>query len=253
MHVLQIVADWPDAKHRPNVADLVRASGYPRPTVYRIVAALVAEQLLTEMHGGKGLALGVRLMQLASRSWGQSDLRVIAAEELKRLRDVTGETVHLAIPLGNHMVYIEKLESLSAVRMASRIGTSVSMHSTAVGKAYMAALEPRSFETLLEDLELQAYTGKTVTDRELLRAQVNVIRERGWSVDDEENESAIYCFGSAIRGPTGAPVAAISVSTLVFRQKSDPDKSYVRPLLSACAAISARIAETPELSGSQPA
>lgn len=249
MHVLQIVADWPNTNQRPNVTELVRASGYPRPTVYRIVAALLAEQLLTETRGGKGLALGVRLMQLASRSWGQSELRVIAAEELKRVRDLTGETVHLAVPNGKNMVYIEKLESLSAVRMASRIGTNVPMHSTAVGKAYMAALEPSSFEKLLKDLDLQPLTGKTVTDRELLRAQVEVIRGRGWSVDDEENETAIYCFGGAIRGSGGTPVAAISISTLIFRQKSDL-QSYVRPLLAACAAISARIVETPEFSSS---
>lgn len=245
MHVLQIVADWPDTDQRPNITELIRASGYPRPTVYRIVAALLAEQLLTETRGGKGFALGVRLIQLASRSWGQSELRVIAADELKQLRDITGETVHLAIPNGNSMVYIEKLESLSAVRMASRIGTNVSMHSTAVGKAYMAALEPKALETLLANLDLHPYTAKTVTDRDHLREQIEKIRARGWSVDDEENETAIYCFGAAIRGPNGLPIAAISVSTLTFRQKSDSMKSYAQPLLAACKAISARIAETP--------
>lgn len=251
MHVLQIVADWPTTNSGPTVAEVVRTSGLPRPTVHRIVAALLAEQLLTETRGGNGLALGVRLMQLASRSWGQSELRVIAAEELKRLRDVTGDTVHLAVPNGRNMVYIEKLESLSAVRMASRIGTNVPMHSTAVGKAYLAALEPSSFEKLLKDLDLQPLTGKTVTDRELLRAQVEFIRGRGWSVDDEENESAIFCFGGAICGAGGTPVAAISISTLIFRQKGDPLQSYVRPLLAACAAISARLVETPEFSSSE--
>jgi DNA-binding IclR family transcriptional regulator len=248
MHVLQIVADWPDPGQRPNITELVRASGYPRPTVYRIVAALLAEQLLTESRGGKGLALGTRLIQLASRSWGQSELRVIAADELKRLRDLTGETVHLAIPNGKSMVYIEKLESLTAVRMASRIGTNVSLHSTAVGKAYMAALGTDAFEKLLKELDLQPFTAKTVTDRDLLRMQVDAIRKQGWSVDDEENESAIYCFGGAIRDRGGAPIAAISVSTLLFRQKADPVQSYVQPLLAACSAISARVAQTPELS-----
>lgn len=248
MHVLQIVADWPDPNHRPSVSEVVRASGYPRPTVHRIVAALVAEQLLMETGGGKGLALGVRLIQLASRSWGRSELRVIAANELKRLRDVTGETIHLAIPNGNSMVYIEKLESLSAVRMASRIGTSVSMHSTAVGKAYMAALDPQRFETLFQGLDLHPYTANTVTDRGLLRQKIAEVRSRGWAVDDEENEKAIYCFGSTIRGSNGEPVAAISVSTLLFRQRSNPVESYVTPLLATCNAISTLIAETPSFS-----
>jgi DNA-binding IclR family transcriptional regulator len=247
MHVLQLVADWPDAGEPPNVTALMRGSGYPRPTVHRIVAGLLAEGLLVELAPGNGLALGPRLIQLASRSWGRSELRVVAVDELKRLRDLTGETVHLAVPNGSSMVYIEKLESPSAVRMASRIGTSVSMHSTAVGKAYLAGLDAQALEPLLKTLTLRRYTDNTVTDRAALRKQLDATRERGWSVDGEENEAGIFCFGGVIRGHRGLPVAAISVSTLLFRQKENPEQAYVAPLLEACAAISARIADTPAL------
>ena len=247
MHVLQLVADWPPAGEGPNVTALVRASGYPRPTVHRIVAALLAERLLVAAPP-HGLALGPRLIQLASQSWGRSELRVVAAEELKRLRDATGETVHLAIPNGNSMVYIEKLESPSAVRMASRIGTSVTLHSTAVGKAYLAALAADALEPLLKTVALRPYTANTLTERAALRKDLALTRQRGYAMDREENEAGIFCFGAAIRGHRGAPVAAISVSTLLFRQKQNPEQAYVAPLLAACAAISARIAETPSLS-----
>ena len=245
MHVLQLVAD---AQEPVNVAALMRASGYPRPTVHRIVAALIAERLLVENERSGMLALGPRLIQLASRSWGRSELRLAAVDELKRLRDLTGETVHLAVPNGSSMVYIEKLESPSAVRMTSRIGTSVSLHATAVGKAYLAALDEAALAPLLQDLPLPRYTANTATDLDALRAQVALTRTRGWSVDNEENEAGIFCFGAVIRGGTGAPVAAISVSTLVFRQKGDPEQAYVAPLLEACRAISERIAQTPALS-----
>jgi DNA-binding IclR family transcriptional regulator len=172
--------------------------------VHRIVAALVAERLLVENERGALLALGPRLIQLASRSWGRSDLRLAAVDELKRLRDLTGETVHLAVPNGSAMVYIEKLESPSAVRMASRIGTSVSLHATAVGKAYMAALEPAALEPLLQGLPLPRYTGNTLPTLPELRKQLQVTRERGWSVDAEEHEAGIFCYGAVIRGSRGA-------------------------------------------------
>ncbi|MGJ7543242.1 IclR family transcriptional regulator [Variovorax sp. LT1R16] len=245
MHVLQLVSD---AEEPVNVAALMRASGYPRPTVHRIVAALIAERLLVENERSGMLALGPRLIQLASRSWGRSELRLAAVDELKRLRDLTGETVHLAVPNGASMVYIEKLESPSAVRMTSRIGTSVSLHATAVGKAYLAALDEAALAPLLQGLPLPRYTANTATDVAALRAQVALTRTRGWSVDNEENEAGIFCFGAVVRGGTGAPVAAISVSTLVFRQKDDPEQAYVTPLLEACRAISERIAQTPALS-----
>ncbi|MDB5848848.1 MAG: IclR family transcriptional regulator [Rhodoferax sp.] len=248
MHVLQLVADWGEAAETLNVTALMRASGYPRPTVHRIVAGLLAERLLVENPRTHTLALGPRLIQLASRSWGRSELRLVAVDELKRLRDLTGETVHLAVPNGASMVYIEKLESPSAVRMSSRIGTSVSLHATAVGKAYLAALDAKSLEPLLRTLPLPRYTANTSTDLGALRAQLEVTRRRGWSVDSEENEPGIFCFGAVVRGHHNVPVAAISVSTLMFRQKDNPEQAYVAPLLEACAAISARIAETPSLS-----
>ena len=246
MQVLQLVAD---AQEPLNIAALMRATGFPRPTVHRIVAALVAERLLVEQPLGSTFALGPRLIQLASRSWGRSELRLAAVDELKRLRDVTGETVHLAVPNGTSMVYIEKLESPSAVRMASRIGTSVSLHSTAVGKAYLAALDDSAVKTLLKGLPMPRYTANTPVDLAQLRMLIREARERGWAVDNEENEPGIYCFGAVIRGMGGAPVAAISVSTLVFRQKEDPQHNYVEPLLEACRVISERIAQTPSVSG----
>lgn len=245
MHVLQLVAD---AEAPVNIGALMRASGYPRPTVHRIVAALIAERLLVENQHGAALALGPRLIQLASRSWGRSELRLAAVDELKRLRDLTGETVHLAVPNGHSMVYIEKLESTSAVRMASRIGTSVSLHATAVGKAYLAALDDAALAPLLQGLPMPRYTPNTTADMSALQAQIAQARARGWSVDNEENEPGIFCFGAAIRGVGGVPVAAISVSTLVFRQKDDPEQAYVSPLLETCRVISERIAQTPALS-----
>lgn len=242
MQVLQLVADAPEPMNAPALA---RASGYPRPTLHRIVAALLAEGLLRESEGGGTYELGPRLMQLASRSWGRSSLREAAADLLRTLRDTTGETVHLAVPSGTRMVYIEKLESPSAVRMASRVGMSMSMHSTAVGKAYLATLDEARREALLPTLTLDRHTDNTVVRPEALRRQLKRVHAAGWSVDDEENEAGITCYGAAIVGPGGAPVAAVSVSTLRYRQPADVQAAYVAPLLAAVQAISARLAAVP--------
>jgi DNA-binding IclR family transcriptional regulator len=245
VHLLQIVAD---ADEPLTIADLSKLSGYPRPTVYRTVAALIAERLLEEgPHSGR-LVLGPRLIHFASRSWGRSELRLASLEDLKHLRDVTGETVHLAVLNGHQMVYVEKLESPSTVQMNSRIGTNVSLHSTAVGKAFLAALGEPSLNDLLGELPnpLPKYTANTIGTLTALRTQLADVRNRGWSVDDEEQEAGICCFGAAILGRSGQPIAAVSVSTLRFRQNPDILDTYVRPLLDACQSISTRISETPK-------
>ena len=242
MHVLQLVAD---AQEPMNVAALMRASGYPRPTVHRIVAALMEQGLLISSLQGASLALGPQLIRLASKSWGRSELRLAALEALTRLRDQTGETVHLAVPIQNAMVFIEKLEGPGAVRMSSGIGTTVCMHATSVGKAYLAALDAPGCMALLETLPLPRKTERTATTREALQALLQQTRARGWAIDDEENEPGVVCFGAAIRDAQGKPIAAISVSTLLFRQKPDLQAAYVAPVLEAAQQIAQRLGSMP--------
>ncbi len=123
---MQLIAD---AGAPPTIAQLAALSGYPRPTVYRIVGALIAEGLAVESARGGCYTLGTCLMSLASRSWERSDLRIAATDALQVLRDATQETVHLVVRSGAEMVCIEKLENPHAVRMASRIGTRVTLYS----------------------------------------------------------------------------------------------------------------------------
>ena len=131
--------------------------------------------------------------------------------------------------------------------MASRVGSSMPMHSTAVGKAYLAALDDTRRQALLPTLELTRHTEHTVVRPEALRRQLQRVQAQGWSVDDEENEAGITCYGAVIRNGSGEPVAAVSVSTLRYRQPADVQASYVRPLLAAVQAISARIAGMPTI------
>ena len=244
MRVLQLVADSAEPL---GIADMAKATGFPRPTVHRIVAALQAERMLVEAGSSRAWTLGPRLIQLASRSWSRSGLRMAALDALRALRDTTGETIHFAVPSGLSMVYIEKLESPSAVQMSSRIGTSVNLYSTAVGKAYLAALSREAASDVMAQLNYEPLTAHTVPHAAALLQQVDAVRVQGWSTDAQENEEGIYCFGGAVLGPDGAPVAAISVSTLLFRQKEDVQAAYIQPLLQACKAIGQQLAQNPNL------
>lgn len=227
MAVLQVIADSPGEY---DVSRLSRLLPYPRSTVYRIVSALGAEGMVVEDQKDGSLRLGLRLISLASKSWDELDLRVLARDHLQMLRDVVGETVHLAVPSETEMVYIDKLESPRSVRMASRIGTRVPLHSTSVGKAYLAALRPAVFDALLARLPLPRMTPHTIVDPQALRAEVDRIRRDGVSVDFQENELEIRCFGAAILGRDGAPVGCVSISIPLYRY-DEKDAAMIRSAL----------------------
>jgi len=238
MTVLQRIAD---GNAPPNVAALAAATGFPRPTVYRIVAALAAEGLIAEGVDEGTFALGPRLISLASRSWERSSLRVASSEVLAELRDATRETVHLAVPSAQGMVYIDKLESPQTVRMASRIGTHVTLHSSSVGKAWLAALPAELCERLIEQITFARFTPNTISSAAKLRKEIVATAERGYALDNEENELQIFCCGAAIRDADGAPVGCVSVSMPLFRHSEAATKANVTHLLDACRAISARL------------
>ena len=131
--------------------------------------------------------------------------------------------------------------------MVSRVGAGVALHSSAVGKA-LAALGEAERERLLDGLPLEARMPSTLASLPALRARWPR-PPRGYAVDDEENEPGIVCYGVALRDAGGRPVAGVSVSTLLFRRRDDPQSAYIDPLLRLRDAAAAKLAMLPVASG----
>lgn len=236
--VLQAIADDPG---KLDIAKLTKITRFPRATTHRLVAGLVAEGLISQSSDGT-YSLGSRLIQFASQSWESSDLRTTARPFIEALRDATNETVHLAVPSGNGMAYIDKLESPNAVRMTTRIGARVEFHSTSVGKAYLAALSEGRARQIISTLNLTRFTKYTFTDPAAFYEEIQKTRERGYSYDHEENELDIRCFGSMIYDRSGEPVAGVSISIPLYRYDEKHHAKYARMIRETAASISSVLA-----------
>lgn len=235
INVLQLIADAPSSISR---AELMETCGLTRPTLYRVLSSLESEGLI-EATADKRYRLGGRLVILARTALAQNDVRRIAKPALAKLRDATGETVHLAIRSGDELVYIDKIESREIVRMSSTIGTRVLLHSTSVGKAFLSAMSADEADALIQRIELPAITQFTATSREALRKTIRTARLDGFVRDDQENEIGIVCFGAATCESADQPVASVSVSVPLFRLGKT--EHYSRPLLEAVATISRQL------------
>lgn len=208
--------------------------GMPRPTVYRLLNTLEQEGFVERNPVGGEYVLGRELLRLTRQSLVQSNLQERARGTLRVISKQTGETVHLGVPIGCHMTFVDKVESPEAVRMASYIGMPVPMHSTSVGKAYLAALDEAIREQYLAQLTLEPVTHRTCTTLDALRKELALTRERGYAIDDEENELGIICFGQAVRGADGQVEGAISVSVPRYRLPEDGEQRVVECIRSVC-------------------
>lgn len=240
MRVLDAIALGGDTEWTVN--ELSKKLGFPRPTVYRIVDALIAEQLIVSRNNMQSFGLGSRLISLASRALESSDIRQICKDYLFDLREQTQETVHLAVRDSNEMTYIDKLESPKAVRMNSRLGSRVTLYSSSVGKAYIARLDADALSAVLPTLTFNVFTDTTIRSVKALKQEIRQIQAQGYAEDREENEKDIFCYGCAITDKRGLPVACISLSIPVFRMNENREAAYIAPLIKTCKSISDKLA-----------
>ncbi|MDR7416272.1 MAG: IclR family transcriptional regulator [Armatimonadota bacterium] len=210
-------------------AEISARIGVPRPTVYRLLGSLAREGLVTPM--GRGFTIGAAVLWLAARRLEQLELRTVGRPILQELRDRTGETVHLAVLEGGQVVYVEKVESPGPIRMASMVGRIFPAHSTALGKAMLAHLPSEQVEEIIRRHGLPQRTPNTITDPKQLFEELSLIRARGFSIDNVENEEGIRCVGAPIFDHTGAVAGAVSVSGSVATISLERARRELGPLV----------------------
>jgi DNA-binding IclR family transcriptional regulator len=220
---LKLLQAIPELGDDATIKGIQRHLGWPRPTLYRLLGAMEQEGFLERNPISGEYVLGRQFIYLARRSLRVSSLQERLRGALQRIGRETSETVHLGVPAGMHMTYIDKVESAETVRMASYVGMAVPMHSTSVGKAFLAFLDEDESERYLEHLDWAPVTAKTIVDVERFRQELRETRTRGYSIDDEENEVGIICFGLAVREQDGGVAGAVSIS--VPRYRFDDDKA----------------------------
>jgi IclR family acetate operon transcriptional repressor len=207
------------AGHREGVTLTALADelSLPKGSVFRVLRTLLDFGYVRQDPSTERYALGSRFLHIAASVEQGTDVRAIAHPLLVQLSASTSETVHLAVPEGQHMVYIDKVESPRAVIMASRIGQQLPLHCSALGKAYLSALPADERRSVVGGLTLERRTARTLVDRQALLDDLAECVERGFAMDDLENEDGLRCVGAAIIGGRGRPIAALSVSAPASR------------------------------------
>lgn len=185
--------------------------GYSKATTHRILQTLTRREFLRLDEERGTFTLGVTNLRLGIEFLENIDLRREALPMLRVLAETTAETAHLGRLSHTDVVYIEKVESSHAVRMYSRVGDTMPAYSTGIGKAVLAFLDESELERHLPPA-LERRAANTITDRDALREELRRTRERGYSLDDIENEDGIRCTGAPIFDHTGRVQAGLSVA-----------------------------------------
>ncbi|HET8591973.1 MAG TPA: IclR family transcriptional regulator [Nakamurella sp.] len=211
--VLRVLA-MPNQPHR--LAEIAEKAEVGKTTAHRVLQVLVANNY-AHAHGDGMYSAGPALAALSRGLGAEMDLAQIAEPALNELQRMSGHTVHFAVRTGRVAVYLAKVEGSKPYQMASRVGMQIPLHCTAIGKSVLAHLPEAELGAVLEPAEAGAGSVQLTADRmRALRADLAAVRERGYAIDDEENEPNVRCVGAPVRGPDGTAIGGISVSGLAF-------------------------------------
>jgi IclR family transcriptional regulator, acetate operon repressor len=191
------------------LAELTRRTGIAKPTAHRLLGELAAWGVVERTD--RGVRLGLRLFELGQLVPRQRDLLEVAAPFLADLFEATGETVHLAVPDGADVVYVQKLVDSTGPDVPSRLGGRMPAYCTGVGKALLAFGPPERLDAVLAG-GLTRRTPRTVIAPGLLRAELETVRRRGIAEEHEESTQGIACVAAPVLDADGRAVAAVSIT-----------------------------------------
>jgi DNA-binding IclR family transcriptional regulator len=224
-----------------SVSEIAAKTRLHKSTAHRILIAMEYNGLIQQNRHTGYYYLGLKLFKLGNQALARINLREIAKPYLIDLMEETQESVHLAIPDENQVLYVEKVEGPHALRMPSRVGRRIPMYCTSLGKAMLSCLHEDEVRKIIKSQSLRGYTPNTITKADKLLAELRRTQKLGYSVDNEEIELGLTCVGSPVRNHAGELVGAISIAGPSVRVRPARISALGKAVMKVAAAISTEL------------
>lgn len=216
--LLDIIADSPAALRFSEIAE---RAGLSKGTVHRMLTALTEARLIAFDSADQTYRLGARLFEMAHRVWDSFDLRGAAEPELSRISMMAGETVRLAILDGDDILYIDQRETAQPIRLGNGVGSRAAVHASSAGKAILAHLPPAARHALIAKLELARVTPHTITNRDVLLRELDLIKARGYAISISEQTEGASSVAVPVLDHRSEPLGAIALIGPTYRLPSE--------------------------------
>lgn len=204
------------------VMEVSAALGLNKSTAHRVLNSLIYMGYARQNEETGRYEPSLKVVDLANQVMKHVDIVQVVRPYLRKLMELTDETVHFVERDGTDAVYIDKVESYrNGIQMVSRIGSRIPLYCSGVGKAIAAELDEHEVEEIWNRSRILPLTPYTITDFEAFRRELSEIRERGYALDNEENENGVRCIAVSLKDYTGRVKYAFSISAPVSRMDNE--------------------------------
>jgi DNA-binding IclR family transcriptional regulator len=239
---LQILEAIAASRNGMALPEIARKLNMPKSSAHCILLTLQRQGYLSRSDRSRRFVFSTKLLRLANQALQGIRVREVAIVVLRQLALSTGLSVHMAILEWPEAVLIAKIDPPGAPPLSTWMGRRMELHCTGVGKALMASLAEDELRNLLDGRVFSRHNENTITSNRRLLQEAESIRQKGFALDDEEDEVGFRCIGVPVQDEDGATVAAISVAGSVTQVTNDNIKRLVDVLKRASESITTALA-----------
>ncbi|CAM5487844.1 Acetate operon repressor OS=Afipia felis OX=1035 GN=iclR_4 PE=4 SV=1 [Afipia felis] len=220
-----------------SVSELVRSLDIPKPSAHRICRILESMGILLRDPIAKGLVVGPRLSNLAMNATLASSDTTVRRSILRSVTEKTGETSSLTILEGDELLFIDRVESASPLRLQLFPGSRVPLHCTSGGKLFLAHLPPEKRKQFLSAASLTKYTENTITKPEALKRDLDKVKAQLLGTDNEEYVHGLIAIAVPVFDTKGRLCSALSINAPAARYNIKEIQQHVETLRQASRAL----------------
>ena len=225
------------------IAELAAMLAVPKPTMHRIVRQLDAEGLLQREPHSRLYSPGPRLLSFALGTVRSSMRSAPRHAVLQALSEKVGETCNFGMIAGNAVLYLDRVEASWPFGLHFEPGSRVPLHCTSVGKLLLSVLPRRRRDQLIRAIPLARYTENTITDPKKLHIELEDIRKRGYSIDNQEFLAGVVCLAVPVRDSKGVICAGVALSAPHARMSVEEAVGHLPALFAAAEQLAAHLGQ----------
>lgn len=223
-----------------SLQSLVDETGLPKPTLHRMLQQLEGAGILQREGDGRHYSTGLRLRQLAEDLLLNNTVHGARHAVLRKLVEEIGESCNITALAGNEVLYLDRVETPAPLRFYLHPGSRVPAHCSASGKLFLAEMGAAQRLRLLEQVALEQYTARTITNLEALEREIGIVKRDGYAIDNEEFLPGLFCIAVPVPAAPGRRSnTAIAIQAPVMRLSRDRADALLPALRRAAAAIAA--------------